>query len=100
MRRLVVCADGTWTSRDAGSGATHVEGLHDAVLTVTADGRALRTHENVHPTTVERHRRLTAPPRGPYAPGNLPAFLSRTARAQRDGAHESTPARRSTPAGD
>ena len=145
MRRLVVCADGTWKSRDDSSDATNVEKLHDAVLTVaadgtlqqtlreatdddvcesdvsdsyrrlyrlqqplvreigtppvTVDGRVLHTHERVHPSAVERHRRLTAPPRGPYAPENLLAFLSRTAPAQRDGTHESTTGRRSTPAG-
>lgn len=61
---------------------------------VTTDGRVLRTHESVHPSTVERHRRLTAPPRGPYAPPNLVDHLSRTWPEQRDGAHDATPARR------
>ena len=66
---------------------------------VTVAGTTLRTHETVHPSTVERHRRLTAPPRGPYAPENLLAFLARTPPVQRDGTHEATPARRSTAAG-
>ena len=62
---------------------------------VTVDGRTLRTHEAVHSSTVERHRRLTAPPTGPYAPENLVAHLARATPEQRDGGHERTPARRS-----
>ena len=38
MQRLVVCADGTWKSRDDSSDATNVEKLSDAVLPVAADG--------------------------------------------------------------
>ena len=58
---------------------------------VTVDGRVLRTHETVHPSAVVRHRRLTAPPRGPYAPSNLLAFLSQQLPpGQRDGAHDRT----------
>ena len=60
---------------------------------VTVDGRTLRTHERVHPSAVERHRRLTAPPTGPYAPANLLVHLSRSWPEQRDGAHERSPAR-------
>lgn len=62
---------------------------------VTVDGRTLRTHEDVHSSTVERHRRLTAPPTGPYAPANLVAHLTRATPQQRSGGHESTPSRRS-----
>ena len=60
---------------------------------VTDGGRVLRTHESVHPSALERHRRLTDPPRGPYAPENLLAFLSRSTPVQRDGAQEATPSR-------
>ena len=66
---------------------------------VTVGSRVLRTNEDVHASAVERHRRLTAPPRGPYAPENLLAFLSRSAPAQRDGAHEAMPSRRRAPSG-
>ena len=38
MKRLVVCADGTWKSRDDSGDTTNVEKLHDAVLPVAADG--------------------------------------------------------------
>jgi hypothetical protein len=57
---------------------------------VTVEGRTLRTHESVHTSTVVRTRRLTTPPRGPYAPSNLLAFLSRDVPEQRDGADERT----------
>jgi hypothetical protein len=66
---------------------------------VTVLGRVLRTHETVHQSALERHRRLTAPPRGPYAPANLLTYLARSTPAQRDGGHEATPARRSAPSG-
>ena len=67
---------------------------------VTVGGRTLRTWESVHPTALERHRRLTAPPRGPYAPTNLVAYLARAYPEQRDGAHErqdARPAREGSP---
>jgi uncharacterized protein (DUF2235 family) len=38
VKRLVVCADGTWKSRDDSSDATNVERLCDAVLPVASDG--------------------------------------------------------------
>ncbi len=38
MQRLVVCADGTWKSRDDSSDATNVEKLADVVLAEAADG--------------------------------------------------------------
>ena len=60
---------------------------------VMVGGRTLRTHESVHTSTLVRHRRLTAPPKGPYAPGNLLAHLSRAYPEQRDGGHERTAAR-------
>ena len=61
---------------------------------VSVDGTVLRTHERVHPSAVERHRRPTTPPRGPYAPANLVEHLARAWPEQRDGAHERTPAPR------
>ena len=61
---------------------------------VVVDGTTLRTHESVGPSTLARHRRLTASPRGPYALVDLLAHLSRT-RVQRDGARERTAARTS-----
>ena len=64
---------------------------------VTVGGTTLRTHERVHPSTLERHRRLTAPPRGPYAPANLVEHLSRAWPQQRGGDHERTPERRGAP---
>lgn len=66
---------------------------------VTVDGRTLRTFESVHPSTVERHRRLTTPPRGPYAPANLVSSLSRGWPEQRSGAHERTAAPQGAPSG-
>lgn len=66
---------------------------------VTVDGRTLRTFESVHPSTVERHRRLTTPPRGPYAPANLVSSLSRGWPEQRSGAYERTAAPQGAPSG-
>ena len=40
MRRLVVCADGTWRSQDDVTDTTNVEKLHDAVLPRSPDGTA------------------------------------------------------------
>lgn len=55
---------------------------------VTVGGRTLRTHETVHASTIERNRRLRTPPRGPYGPANLLAFLARDVPDQRGGAED------------
>jgi uncharacterized protein (DUF2235 family) len=45
---------------------------------LVVDGRTLRTHESVSEAALQRHRKCTRPPRGPYAPANVVAYLQRT----------------------
>lgn len=60
---------------------------------VRTGGSTRRTHEQVHPSTVERHRRVVAPPKGPYAPSNLVSYLARSRPEQRAGDHDRTATR-------
>ena len=40
------------------------------------DGKPVRTCERVHESVYDRFTRVTSPPRGPYAPANLPVNLA------------------------
>jgi uncharacterized protein (DUF2235 family) len=45
-----------------------------------ARGRPVHTFERVHESALERRQRCAAPPKGPYAPHNLLAYLERAER--------------------
>lgn len=44
-----------------------------------SSGHPIDTRESVHPSAVQRHDTVVAPPQGPYRPANLLAYLERTA---------------------